>query len=408
MDGRLSAAETTAMSTPEQIAPVVIAGGGLVGALTALLIARSRPDWTIHVLEPQADGPAMDKRTIALAAATVELLQRIGVWQHVAESASPIEHIHVSDRGHLGMTRLHASQHDVKAMGQVIAAAGLNTALYQTCLQQPNITWHGGAWFKRAERHAHTIEIHYQINDTDHSMTAKLLVGADGARSQVREDAGIDMQHTDYQQFGIIATLTLADDLNGWAYERFTDTGPIALLPMDQRQASLVWSLAPEQANRVFELPDSVFLSQCQQAFGYRAGRFVAVKDRVQYPLQLHLAQTSIAHRTVLIGNASHTLHPIAGQGFNLGVRDAIALAEQLAATAPVSSADPGRYRVLSAYNQQRQADYRHIIGLTDSLVRGFSNQHAPLVMGRNLALFGLDNLAPLRAVFARQTMGFL
>ena len=210
------------------------------------------------------------------------------------------------------------------------------------------------------------------------------------------------MAHTDYQQFGIIATLTLSEDLQGWAYERFTDTGPIALLPMAERQASLVWSLAPEQANSILQLPDHEFLAQCQKAFGYRAGRFVAVKDKVQYPLQLHLAQTSIAHRTVLIGNASHTLHPIAGQGFNLGVRDAIALAEQL-----TGAQEPGSYKVLSAYNKQRQSDYQRIIGLTDSLVRGFSNQHVPLVMGRNIALFGLDNLPPLRDIFARQTMGF-
>ena len=399
MDGRLNATEP-------QIAPVVIAGGGLVGALTALLIARGRPDWTVQVLEPQANGPAMDKRTIALAAATVTLLERIGVWQQVAELASPIEHIHVSDRGHLGMTRLHASQHDVAAMGQVIAAAALNTALYKACLAQTNITWHGGAWFESAQRHANHISVDYQIKHNDseqtHTMAAQLLVGADGARSQVRADAGIAMAHTDYQQFGIIATLTLSEDLQGWAYERFTETGPIALLPMAKRQASLVWSLAPEQANTILNLPDHEFLAQCQKAFGYRAGRFVAVKDKVQYPLQLHLAQTSIAHRTVLIGNASHTLHPIAGQGFNLGVRDAIALAEQL-----TGAQEPGSYKVLSAYNKQRQSDYQRIIGLTDSLVRGFSNQHVPLVMGRNIALFGLDNLPPLRDIFARQTMGF-
>lgn len=405
MDGRVSAAAPTAQ---QQCAPVVIAGGGLVGALTALLIARGRPDWAIHVLEPQANGPAMDKRTIALAAATVTLLERIGVWAAVADTANPIEHIHVSDRGHLGMTRLHAKQHGVPAMGQVIAAARLNTALYEACLQQPNIHWHGGAWFSAAKRHTHQIDVEYCVRNNEHeheqnhTLSARLLIGADGARSQVREDAGISMAHTDYQQFGIIATLTLSEGLNGWAYERFTDTGPIALLPMHKNQASLVWSLTPEQAEHTFALPDATFLAQCQQAFGYRAGRFTAVQDRVQYPLQLHLAESSIAHRTVLIGNASHTLHPIAGQGFNLGVRDAIAIAEQF-----VHANDPGLYRVLSTYNNHRQSDYRRIIGLTDSLVRGFSNQHAPLVMGRNVALFGLDNLPPLREIFARQTMGF-
>lgn len=382
--------------------PVIIAGGGLVGALTALLLARGRPDWRIRVLEPQQQGPAQDKRTIALAAATVSLLQRQGIWQSIVDKASPIEHIHVSDRGHLGMTRLHAHQHGVPAMGQVIAAATLNKALYEACQVQDNIDWVGGAWFVRAERQPAAIQITYTVNDTEHTSSALLLVGADGQRSQVRTDAGITMQHTDYQQAGIIATLTLSESLQGWAYERFTETGPIALLPLPNNQASLVWSLSPEESQRTLTSADDDFLAACQQAFGYRAGRFLAVTDRVQYPLQLHLADTSIAHRTVIIGNASHTLHPIAGQGFNLGVRDAIELSAKL-----INAADPGSYAILSGYNQARQADYKHIIGLTDSLVRGFSNHYAPLIMGRNLALFGLDNLPPLRHIFARQTMGF-
>ena len=252
------------------------------------------------------------------------------------------------------------------------------------------------------ERERDSITVHYKQHDTEAELTAQLLIGADGQRSQVRDDTGIAMQHTDYQQVGIIATLTLSEDLGGWAYERFTDTGPIALLPLPAQQASLVWSLSPEQAGQTMHLSDAEFLTACQQAFGYRAGRFVAVRDRVQYPLQLHLADSNISHRSVIIGNASHTLHPIAGQGFNLGVRDAIELSEQL-----LTAQDPGQYRWLSIYNERRQQDYRRIIGLTDSLVRGFSNQHVPLVVGRNLALFGLDNLPPLRHVFARQTMGF-
>lgn len=384
------------------VQPIVIAGGGLVGALAALLLARGRPDWPIYVLEPQTEGPAQDKRTIALAAATVDLLQREGIWQQVGDNATAIEHIHVSDRGHLGMTRLHAQQHQVAAMGQVIAAAALNRALYDACLQQANIQWLGGARFAHATRHQQAIDVHFERNDKTETLTVQLLVGADGQRSQVRTDAKIEVKSTDYQQVGIIATLNLTEDLQGWAYERFTETGPIALLPLTQQRASLVWSLTASQAEQAMQLADADFLQACQQAFGYRAGRFVGVCDRVQYPLQLHLAASNISHRTVIIGNASHTLHPIAGQGFNLGVRDAIALSQQL-----IAAEDPGRYQVLGKYNQARQQDYQRIIGLTDSLVRGFSNQYAPLIMGRNLALFGLDNLPPLRHVFARHTMGF-
>ncbi len=382
--------------------PIIIAGGGLVGALTALLIARQRRDWTIMILEPNVAGPAQDKRTLALAAATVATLQKLGVWTQLAKHACAIEHIHVSDRGHLGMTRIHAHQHGVPAMGEVIGAAKLNQALYQACLDEPNIHWCSDARFHSATPADKHIAVTYQQGEQTIHCTTQLVVGADGQRSQVRQDVGIAMHTTDYQQFGVIATLQLAQSLNGWAYERFTDSGPLALLPLPNQQASLVWSLTPAAANDVMALTDTDFIHACQAAFGYRAGLFLKVTDRAQYPLQLHLAQTHIHQRRVIIGNASHTLHPIAGQGFNLGVRDAITLSEIL-----VSADDPGRYHYLGAYQQQRQQDYRRIIGLTDSLVRGFSNQYAPLVMGRNLALFGLDWCYPLRHRFARQTMGF-
>ncbi len=386
----------------DSIAPVVIAGGGLVGALTALLIARQNPHWTITVLEPQAEGPAQDKRTIALSAATVALLQREGIWPSMAAHACAIEHIHVSDRGHLGMTRLHAEQERVPALGQVIAASTLNRKLYEACLAQANIDWQAGAWFESAVRHVDTIDVVFKQQDEERSITAKLLVGADGSRSQVRQQAGIEMQQTDYQQVGIIATLDLKDDLEGWAYERFTETGPIALLPINQYQASLVWSLTPAQAQQMMDTSDADFLAACQAAFGYRAGRFLKVENRVQYPLQLHLAEQNICQRTVLIGNASHTLHPIAGQGFNLGVRDAIALSEALR-----DCDDPGRYQVLNGYDRDRRDDYQQIIGLTDVLVRCFSSEATPLVVGRNLSLAALDWFAPARARFARLTMGF-
>lgn len=382
--------------------PIVIAGGGLVGALTALLIARQRRDWPILVLEPSAAGPAQDKRTLALAAATVQVLRNLGVWEPIAPHGCAIEHIHVSDRGHLGMTRLHAHQHGVPAMGEVIAAATLNEALYQACLAEPNIHWCGGARFTAATPHEALIDVSYQQGEQAQHCTAQLLIGADGQRSQVRQDAGIPVQVTDYKQFGIIATLSLSEDLNGWAYERFTESGPLALLPLPNQQASLVWSLTPDVAQQVMSFTDAKFLAACQTAFGYRAGAFLATTEWVQYPLQLHLAERHISHRRVIIGNASHTLHPIAGQGFNLGVRDAIALSEML-----VPADDPGRYQYLGNYQRQRQQDYQHIIGLTDSLVRGFSNHYAPLVMGRNLALMGLDWCYPLRHRFARQTMGF-
>ncbi|RUO75697.1 2-octaprenyl-6-methoxyphenyl hydroxylase [Pseudidiomarina taiwanensis] len=384
-----------------QVTPVVIAGGGLVGALTALLLARVRPDWTVTVLEPREQGPAQDKRTIALAAGTVAILNKLGVWSALAEQACRIRHIHVSDRGYLGMTRLHAQQQGVEALGEVIAAAALNQELYQACIAQPNIDWRGGYRCLEVERGQDFNVLHCDTPSGATTLSCRLVLAADGQRSQLREQLGIRVQQTDYQQHGIIAILDLADDLDGWAYERFTETGPIALLPMPNRQASLVWTLTPEQAAEVEALSDDSFVRAAQGAFGYRAGRFTGVRLRVHYPLQLQLAEQHTAQRAALIGNASHTLHPIAGQGFNLGVRDALAIAAVLA-----EADDPGSYRVLSDYWQAREADYQRTIGLTDLLVRGFSNHYWPLNLLRNIGLSTLEAVTPLRDAFAEQTMG--
>lgn len=380
---------------------IVIAGGGLVGSLTALLVARQRSDLQLMVVEPTPAGPVPDKRTIALAAATVELLEREGLWSAVADAAEGIQHIHVSDKGYCGVTRLHAAQEGVPALGQVVPAAQLNRALFDALAQLPNVEWraeHQVSDFSYAADHV-TVEL--QAPEHTESVSACLLIGADGQRSRVRERAGIAQQTTDYGQTGIIATLQLADDLDGWAYERFTATGPVALLPLPNRAASLVWSVETAHAEAVMALPEEEFVHRVQQVFGYRAGRFTGVSGRIAYPLQLHLAERSVAHRTVIIGNASHTLHPIAGQGFNLGVRDAICLSQQLA-----QSTDPGSYTTLADYWQLRAADYQQIIGLTDGLVRGFSNHYWPLTKFRNLALLGLDALPPLRHAFAARTMG--
>lgn len=382
-------------STGSKLIPICIAGGGLVGALCALLLAEQ--GLPTVVLEPREQGPSPDKRTIALAAATLAQLQQLGLLEKLAQR-SAIEHIHISDRGHLGAVELHAEQAQVPALGEVVSAAALSEVLYQACQQQPLIEWRGGAGVDKLEQQQHQVSV--TLTNGEQLQTA-LIIGADGNRSQVRESLAIATEVTDYQQVGWIATLELADDLQGWAYERFTDTGPMALLPMPQRQASLVWSVTPEQAEAMKHWSDAQFLAGAQQAFGYRAGRFIKVSQRLAFPLQLRLAERSVCHRAVLIGNASHALHPIAGQGFNLGVRDAQVLAKVCA-----GQTDPGAFNVLSAYQQQRQQDYKAIIGFTDTLVRTFSNQHLPLVVGRNLALFGLAHCSLLRSRVADQSMG--
>jgi len=378
-------------------AKVVIAGGGLVGALTALMLAKQHPDWPIVVVEPRAEGPPDDKRIIALAAASAKRLTGLGVLKDTQQQ-TPIEHIHISDRGYIGATELHAETQRVDALGVVVPAAALVQTLYQQCQQLSNIEWLSGSRVHEIEQQQDYVQI---TTSDSRQIKAELLVGADGQNSFVRETLGLPSDIEDYGQIGCIATVTLDRSLAGWAYERFTEDGPIALLPMPNNQASLVWTFNTEQARNAKNWHDDYFLEACQKAFGYRAGAMRSVSERVFYPLQLRRAKRNIHHRCVIIGNASHALHPIAGQGFNLGLRDVETLTELLQ-----DSSDPGAFPVLSAYQQQRAKDYQSIINLTDLLVRGFSNRYLPMVLPRNLALLGLQHLAPVKSEFARLTMG--
>ncbi|MGM0481799.1 MAG: 2-octaprenyl-6-methoxyphenyl hydroxylase [Pseudomonadota bacterium] len=378
-------------------AKVVIAGGGLVGALTALMLAEQHPDWSIVVIEPRAEGPPADQRIIALAAASVKRLQAMGVLNGQSQQ-TPIEHIHISDRGYLGAAELHASNENVDALGLVVPAAQLVDNLYRRCQLQSNISWLNSQRVQHIEQAVNSVTV---TTADDTQIKAQLLVGADGQNSLVRESLRLPSTTEDYDQIGCTATLTLDRSLQGWAYERFTEHGPVALLPMANQQASLVWTFNGQQAEDAKNWHADYFLQACQKAFGYRAGVMTAVSERVFYPLKLRRATRNIHHRSVIIGNASHALHPIAGQGFNLGLRDVEALAAVLK-----TATDPGAFKGLSAYQQQRDKDYRAIISLTDLLVRGFSNRYPVMIAPRNLALMGLQHSGPVKSQFARLTMG--
>ena len=377
-------------------ADVAIVGGGLVGALTGMMLAQQRPDWRIVICEPRKEGPPNDKRIIALAAASAHRLSKLGVLDNITHE--PIKHIHISDRGFIGGTELHAEQEGVEALGKVVAASELVGRLYDSCQQLSNITWLGGVRAEQVQQESAQATV---VLDNQQQVHCRLLIGADGQNSLVREQLRLKSEVTDYGQYGCIATLELEQPLNGWAYERFTENGPIALLPMQGNQASLVWSFTERQLAEAEQWTDAEFLQRCQKAFGYRAGRFKSVSPRVFYPLILRRAKRSTHHRAVIIGNASHALHPIAGQGFNLGLRDVEQLCESLA-----KAIDPGAFEHLNDYEQHRERDYESIIRLTDGLVRGFSNQFWPTVLGRNSALMLLQHCAPLKSRFARLTMG--
>jgi 2-octaprenyl-6-methoxyphenol hydroxylase len=237
--------------------------------------------------------------------------------------------------------------------------------------------------------------------DNGTMLTGKLLVAADGSRSALGEQCGIAWQQQSYEQLAVIANVTTALSHEGRAFERFTQHGPLAMLPMSDGRCSLVWCHALENRDEVLSWSDARFCEELQQAFGWRLGRITQAGSRAVYPLSLTTATRAVSHRVALVGNAAQTLHPIAGQGFNLGLRDVMSLAEMVA-----KADDAGDYALLDSYQQRRESDKSATIGVTDGLVHLFANRWAPLVAGRNVGLMAMELFTPARDALAQRTLG--
>ncbi|UCP16377.1 2-octaprenyl-6-methoxyphenyl hydroxylase [Aeromonas media] len=391
---------------------VAIVGGGMSGAVLALSLAAlkgpSGAPLQILLLEASAPElnahPGFDARAIALSAGTCEALARHGLWSRFAPHCAPITHIHVSDRGHCGQTRLTAAQFGLPALGQVIELSAAGIALQQGMDAIANIRLCCPAQLSTIAPQEEGVTLTLASGER---YQTRLLVAADGGNSFVRQHFKLPVSRHDYEQSAIIATVKTAEDPAGRAFERFTEGGPLALLPMQEGLSSLVWSVPRDEAQALMALDDAAFLARLQQAFGWRLGRFVRTGARNLYPLVLTVADYPLAQRTVLVGNAAHLLHPIAGQGFNLGMRD-LDLLTQAVARALSAGEDIGSFEVLSAYWQRRKGDQEQTIWLTSSLAQLFSNGHAPLVAGRNLALSLMGRLPWLQAPLASRTLGFV
>lgn len=390
------------MTTSSQRTAVDIAiiGGGVVGGLAALMLARAKPDWQIAVYDG-SNAEQRDPRVLALAHSTWALLKEQLMWEPaLTGQATPIRHIHVSDRSGPGSVKLSAERYQLNAFGYVAAAADIQSAIERTCAQQPGIQWHHATRLVDLDHQPDKVLLQLDGNGNEHAVECNWLIAADGQRSAVREKIAVQRTEHDYQQQALIGIVELDRDHQGIAYERFTEHGPLALLPHGPRQMALVWCV-PAEDRQYSALNDHDFLRELQQAFGWRAGRFTGIRERAGYPLMLLLNQRSVYHRTVFIGNACHTIHPIAGQGYNLGVRDVADLAAMFAASTTLNHSS------LLQYETSRQADYQRITAMTDGLVRTFSNRHLPLVIGRNLGLLGLRAFPALASPLARTAMGY-
>ncbi|GAA0338398.1 2-octaprenyl-6-methoxyphenyl hydroxylase [Morganella psychrotolerans] len=385
---------------------VIIAGGGMTGATLALALSRlSHGRLPVAIAEakrPDDSHSGFDARAIALAHGTCQRLDKIGLWSYLKPYAAPITRVHVSDQGHTGCVNMAAADYDIDALGQVIELHDAGQALFARLAQAENVTLYCPDTVKSITRTTDAVTV--RLND-DRELTGHILIAADGSHSAVAQQCGIQWTDTPYEQVAVIANVMTELDPAGRAFERFTPQGPLAMLPMTQGRSSLVWCHHADMADTVRGWDDETFRRELQKAFGWQLGEILTVGTRHSYPLTLSAAQSQISHRLALVGNASQTLHPIAGQGFNLGMRDVMALAEVIS-QAFLSQEDIGQYRVLMQYQAAREADRQTTMTLTDGLVRLFSNRCFPLAAGRNLGLMAMEMLPFLRNRLAQQTLG--
>lgn len=398
---------------------VVIAGGGLAGATLALILRRWLPEWRVAVVErfplPETPDtttyqPSYDARSTALAWGTAQIYESLGLWSAIARHATPIRHIHVSERSRFGATRLHAEEHGQPALGFVADNRWVGQCLTAALRADTAISWISPADVAavRVESDRAVIALEGDLADTE--LSASLLVVADGGRSDLRERLGFQVTVRDYRQHALIANVSTARPHDFVAYERFTELGPLALLPRGNPQraegaAALVWTLTETEVAEVSSLSDADFLARLQARFGWRLGRFTQVGERHVYPLSLSLVSQPVRPRVVLVGNAAQSLHPVAGQGFNLAIRGLVGLAETLHEAA-VADEDPGSLTVLERYLRLHELDRQRIVGLSDGLIRLFGDATGPLEVARDAGLVAMDLMPGLRHWFTRYAMG--
>ena len=387
---------------------ILIVGGGLVGA--SLAIALDGCPLRVALVEaapPRVDlQPSYDERNLALARATVNALTALGVWEHAAGRAESIRRIHVSRRGEFGVARLNAQDHGVDAFGAVLPARQLGNGLLKRLEACRGLTRYAPAQLTNIVASKDGVEAALTSSGANLTLRARLVVGADGTASFVRRVSGIETQNVDYAQTAFVTTVMPQRDLEACAYERFTDSGPVALLPLTERRAGVVLTVPAADAARVAGLDDAGFIVLLHERFGFKLGRFTRPGRRVSYPLQRVFAQRLTAPRTVLVGNAAQTLHPIGAQGFNLGLRDAITLSELLVACGDTHG-DPGTATLLAEYAQRRRDDREGTATMSDALARWTADEMPLLKLARSFGLLALDRIAPLQAEFVRRGMGF-
>lgn len=385
---------------------IIVVGGGLAGNCLGLALAGSGLKTVIieaNTKEQQFNSPLGD-RALALAAGTIRTLEELGIWQGIHDKATAITDIHVSDKGHFGKVRLSARKHNVTALGYVITARDIESHVAQL-VDKTSITQLSPARVVGLMSDDNAVNVSIKCKGDSLCLTAKLLVGADGGNSSVRKLLDIPQQATEYGQTALVTTVKTSLPHRNIAYERFTESGPLALLPVGKNHCSVVWTRTDADAQMLMSDSENNFLLALQHCFGYRLGQLSLTAPRRAFPVSLIRAKKMLSGRAVIIGNAVHQLHPVAGQGFNLGLRDVIQLAELLQ-TRHEQGSDIGSVEFLEQYVRAREHDHQQTINFTDTLVRLFSNDWLALAAVRNLGLAALDHIPIAKSLLARHAMG--
>lgn len=397
------------MSSPSRY-DIAIVGGGLMGAALALLFCKTLPGRRVVLIEQKAlesatdqalAQPNFDARPTALAPTSVVILRRLGVWPAIASHVTAIRRVQVSDRGHLGWVRLDTDSNSGEPLGYVVENRALARALTDAMLACEGLELKAPAQVQRlvTQRDSVCLEL------AEQNIAAELVVVADGADSPLRRQLGIAEFNKDYGQTAVIANVRHQQNHGGTAFERFAHHGPLAFLPLggaQGRTSAVVWTWPTEQAEAAMAMSDAAFLARLQSAFGYRLGQLQQVGERQSYPLRLCLAQEQVRSGIVLMGNAAHFLHPVAGQGYNLALRDGVRLAEVLQS----ATGNLGELSVLQEYERRQWADQRNTVRLSDGFNEMFRAHEPQWILLRNLGMIGVEWSATIRNTLIRQLSG--
>ncbi len=395
---------------------VLVIGGGMVGASFALDLAQRVNDqrFSIAVTEAMAIGdeacqPSFDARSTALAWGSRSIYQAMGLWSQLEPMVTPIRQIQVSDRGQFGVTRMHHDEHKVDALGYVVENRQLGGMLNKALLASADIDFMAPATIRSAVPRAESMNIEIDLAGQIQHLSARLVVLADGGRSPLCQQLGIEHKRKTYNQSALIANIGVDQPHHNVAYERFTGSGPLAMLPLQvyagQSRYSLVWTVKSGDEQALVSCSEKEFLQRLSEHVGNRSGHLLRVGQRFTYPLTLTEAREQVRPHLVLLGNVAHILHPVAGQGLNLALRDSACLSKTLVEAVRLGRS-PGSMGVLQQYLDQQVPDQRQTMLFTDQLIRLFSSTRFERVMARKVGLLGLDLLPVLRQEFSRRAMG--